>query len=174
MCVFKFACTCATTSSIPNLLLSRRSSFLNSAVSSWMLPDFAHIHKNFDRLSKLISCNVITLSPFPSKIFSKTADTSQTCINTKSQPFLVKYGCQIKLVQLVECHARKLGFVLGVWIFGVILSSEFSHSQQRSRNCVSHPGKISMMCSTSGSCNFVHSTMFLLCLLATFSMPNPL
>ena len=106
MCVFKFPCTCATTPSIPNLLLSR-SSFLNSAVSSWMLPDFAHIHKNFDRVSKLISCSVITLSPFPSKIFSKTADTSQTCINTKSQPFLVKYGCQITLVQLVECPVSK-------------------------------------------------------------------
>ena len=65
--VFKFACTCATTSSIPNLALSRRSSCCDESVFSWMLPDFAHIHKNFDRLSKLISCNVITLYPFPSR-----------------------------------------------------------------------------------------------------------
>ena len=154
MCVFKFPCTCATTPSIPNLLLS--------------------IHKNFDRLLKLISCNVITLSPFPSKIFSKTADTSQTCINTKSQPYLVKYGCLFTLVQLVERHAQKLGFVLGVWVFRVILSSDFSHCQQRSHTYISRPGQFSMLCSTSGSCNCVHSTMFLLFLLATFSMPNSL
>ena len=96
----------------------RRSSFLNSAVSSWMLPDFAHVHKSSERLSKLISCNVITLCPFPSKIFSRTADTSQTCINTKSQPFLVKYGCQIFLVQLAECQSRKFGFVLVFGSFG--------------------------------------------------------
>ena len=42
LCVFKFVCNCAITPSIPNLELSRRSSFLSSWIPSWTLTGFAH------------------------------------------------------------------------------------------------------------------------------------
>ena len=66
--MFKFVCNCAiVTPSIPNLELSRTSSFLSSWTPSWTLTVFAHFHKDVDMLSELTSCIMISLYPFPSR-----------------------------------------------------------------------------------------------------------
>ena len=46
----------------------------------------AHFQKDFDMLSKLMQCRVISLYPFPTKISSCGAETSLNFINTKPEP----------------------------------------------------------------------------------------
>ena len=115
--------------------------FSSSAVSSWMLTDIAHFHKDFDPLSQLMSCNVIHFYPFPSKISSSRAETSHTCINTKPESW--SPGVAVKLHSF-NCSSAdtQVQVRFGVWVFQVILSSEFSHAQQLPRTHTSTPEKI--------------------------------
>ena len=173
VCVFKFVCNNATTLSIPNLALSRSYSFkfcgllvdadrprpLPLGLRSALKTDVMH----FDF--------VVPLSLH--KFLMKSRDVTDLHQH-RARAFVAEDGCQVALLQLLECQSHKrsssfccLGLPCGSvhWILA---------SQQLSRTHIPNPGKILLIFSSSGSCNFVQDTMFLLCLLTKFTIRDSL
>ena len=112
LCVFRFVCNCATTPSIPNIELSWTSSFLSSWIPSWSLTVFAHFHKDFDMRNKLMSCRVISLHPFPTKISSCRAEKSLNFTSTKPESLSLGIAVSRRVFHLFESHTSKFRFVL--------------------------------------------------------------
>ena len=118
---------------------------------------FRALHKDF-MLSKLMSCRMISLSPFPSKISSWRADTSLNFINAKPESFSHGDRCQSKVFNLFEWQPCEFRFVLAEGSSWVLQSLDSRLLDRFSTPHFQSLGKNQMSCSTSGSCDVLQGT----------------